>query len=383
MQVQAYGAQVAGHQKTEGAKYIGLLQCNTGTILKPILKEAHRREIDFYERLRDTDNPDLIELREYVPKYQGYKKYTYNGYQNEYIILDDLTDKMLEPCIMDVKIGRRTWDPLASEEKIENEKSKYVLSRKEYAFCIPGFQVYRIPSGRLLKHGKEYGKKLQGQAVRDAIKSFLNGADSTICRTLLMQFLTELWKIQKWCTKQRSVRLYSASLLLVYDANRVRSCCGEATTRRSNTHKPGPVRRRSIHTMHSIIDSSFSGQLTSSGPHYRKLNSVPLSPMSLAQKSFELPPPCRSPWTEALDKLQQSHSFAHNYDDNVNKIKISYKAGLEMLSTDASPQHRGMVKLIDFTHAFFNDETNMTADDNFREGIDNFVAVLEELLGNT
>lgn len=145
----------------------GLLQSNTGSILKPILKESQRREIDFYERLRATDDPDLIELRSFVPRYKGCKKFTYNNYENEYLILEDLTENMVEPCIMDVKIGRRTWDPLATEGKIASEKSKYALCRQEYAFCIPGFQVYRIPSGKLHKYGKEYGKKLHGAAVKD------------------------------------------------------------------------------------------------------------------------------------------------------------------------------------------------------------------------
>lgn len=29
---------------------------------------------------------------------------------------------MLDPCIMDIKIGKRTWDPLASPEKILAEE---------------------------------------------------------------------------------------------------------------------------------------------------------------------------------------------------------------------------------------------------------------------
>lgn len=36
--------------------------------------------------------------------------------------MTDLTHGMLEPCIMDIKIGRRTWDPLASAEKKATEE---------------------------------------------------------------------------------------------------------------------------------------------------------------------------------------------------------------------------------------------------------------------
>lgn len=84
----------------------GLLQCNNGTLLKPIIKESQKREVDFYAKLFSSNDKDLIELRKYVPKYFGCKKFTYNGFEQEYIILEDLTERMLEPCIMDVKIGK-------------------------------------------------------------------------------------------------------------------------------------------------------------------------------------------------------------------------------------------------------------------------------------
>jgi 1D-myo-inositol-tetrakisphosphate 5-kinase/inositol-polyphosphate multikinase len=35
----------------------------------------------------------------------------------KFIILDDVTNDVTEPCVMDIKIGRQTWDPEASLEK--------------------------------------------------------------------------------------------------------------------------------------------------------------------------------------------------------------------------------------------------------------------------
>lgn len=45
---------------------------------------------------------------------------------------------------MDIKIGQRTWDPLADEEKIKCEQSKYYECKQGLGFCIPGFQVYDL-----------------------------------------------------------------------------------------------------------------------------------------------------------------------------------------------------------------------------------------------
>lgn len=44
------------------------------------------------------------------------------NFQIEFLKLVDITHDMTEPCIIDIKIGKRTWDPLASEEKTVEEK---------------------------------------------------------------------------------------------------------------------------------------------------------------------------------------------------------------------------------------------------------------------
>lgn len=68
---------------------------------------------------------------------------------------------------MDVKIGKRTWDPLAGPEKKAAEESKYAESKGAYGFCITGFQVYSLETGQPVKYGKEYGKKLDAKMVID------------------------------------------------------------------------------------------------------------------------------------------------------------------------------------------------------------------------
>ncbi|XP_063625724.1 inositol polyphosphate multikinase isoform X1 [Cydia splendana] len=386
VEIQAYEKQVAGHRESSDARFLGLLQCNNGTILKPIIKECQRREIDFYERLSTTKDPDLIELGTLVPKYYGCRRFTYNTHEQEYIILEDVVQRMLEPCIMDVKIGRRTWDHLASVEKIQKEQTKYKLCKEAYGFCIPGFQVYRLSTGKLLKYNKDYGKRLHGQAVKEAIRNFLNGVGTSLCRALILQFLTTLWKIQKWASRQTSVKIYSCSLLLAYDAAKLRDCCGEGDvlSPRPKCRSESVGRRKSIHSMHSDTGSNFSGQISSKGPVYKKVNSVPLTSMQLAQRSFSPPPTVTSPWSEALEKINHNHSFDHNYEDKLSKIRMNYRAILDQLSGDSpNPAQWGTVKIIDFAHAFFNEEDEMAVDENFRDGIDSFVEIFEAFLKET
>lgn len=97
-------------------------------VYKPITKEScGRREVSFYEDLKNTRDPLLLELKQHVPKYYGTEYLAVDGEQVQYIVLDDITKEFKEPCVMDIKIGRRTYDPLASYEKIIKEDVSRVL----------------------------------------------------------------------------------------------------------------------------------------------------------------------------------------------------------------------------------------------------------------
>lgn len=99
-----------------------------GTILKPILKPFNGQiEIDFYEELQRTRDEALIELKEFVPKYFGTRTLSYKDKEVKCIVLEDLTKDFKEPCIIDIKIGRRTWDPVATFDKIVKEDVRNVL----------------------------------------------------------------------------------------------------------------------------------------------------------------------------------------------------------------------------------------------------------------
>lgn len=71
------------------------------------------------------------------------------------------------------------------------------------------------------RYGKEYGKGLDENTVLEAFKIFLN-ADTKLFRPLVSKFLTNLQSIQKWAHLQRKFNLYSSSVLLVYDAKRLK-----------------------------------------------------------------------------------------------------------------------------------------------------------------
>lgn len=152
-----------------------LKDAQDGSVLKAAVKPVcGAREISFYENLKgNLSDPNIQALRQFVPEYRSTVKMSFRGKTIDFIKLADITHDMSEPCVMDIKIGRRTWDPLATSEKIRAEEQKYQECKQHLGFCIPGFQVFDIKTGRIKRFGKEFGKKLDQNSVREGEAMFL------------------------------------------------------------------------------------------------------------------------------------------------------------------------------------------------------------------
>jgi inositol-polyphosphate multikinase len=161
--------QVAGHTFQVGTDEIAMLKSvDDGSVLKPGGSPmCAAREIKFYEQLSASSDPSVQRLKEFTSEYRGVQTIPIGNKTIKFIKLRDLTFGMLEPCVIDLKIGRKTYDPLATEDKKKAEDSKYVNCKTTVGFCIPGFQTYQISSGNFKKFGKDFGKKLNENTVVD------------------------------------------------------------------------------------------------------------------------------------------------------------------------------------------------------------------------
>ncbi|GLV34456.1 Inositol phosphate kinase 2 [Carabus blaptoides fortunei] len=373
--------QVAGHMFEHGKSSIGMLKHKDEFILKPITKPmCGERETRFYAELQTSKDPILQQLKQFVPAYHGTKTIAIGGKDVTCLVLDNITKGLKEPCIIDIKIGKRTWDPLATNDKIQNETTKYMESKRDAGFSIPGFQVRNIRDGKLYKYGKDYGKKLNGNSVKEALKLFLNAESGCLCRPLLVQLLGLLWRILHWCRTQRKLRLYSSSLLLVYDARLLRHYySSNVTSSAANQLNNGYKRSRPpslilTDTSHNTSTAGFSGQFTSDGPKFER--SLSTTPTQI------IPTPATAvnnncPWKKSLRKLQRTHSFANNYEEDLQHLRQNYVYMLDDL-VDDSTNVWANVKMIDFAHVF--PAEGNTLDTNYLDGIENLVKILEGFL---
>ncbi|PNF25111.1 hypothetical protein B7P43_G02042 [Cryptotermes secundus] len=397
--------QVAGHSFGDGKNTLGMLKHKDGYVLKPIEKPVYgEREIKFYEDLQSATDNVSVELRKFVPKYLGTTTLRINEKDVRFIKLEDIAKEVAEPCIMDVKIGRQTWDPEATLEKRKNEDQKYAECKQDLGFCIPGFQVHSISTGNVIKFGKEHGKNLNKTTIKDVMKLYLN-CDSGLIRQMILQFTVKLWQIHQWCRNQHKFRLYSSSILLVYDARRLRQCLrlegcspsrplspilGRALTFRATTPPvfggqlspglngpPSPGFGSQFSLSGSATDKKSRNSGSYSGKHSPNTLSVPGTPVSPFPKQngcFD------ASWLTGFEKACRTHSLVNNYEKDLQSMKEDYAFQLNDLKSADTPfssEDWVQVKMIDFAHAFpsVNDEL----DTNYLEGIENLVTLFESL----
>ncbi|EDW03437.1 inositol polyphosphate multikinase IPK2 [Drosophila grimshawi] len=262
------GTQVAGHTfEATNSTAVGLLQAaGEGRVFKPLGKpECGVRELNFYESLAaataavatvsiasspagatppiitgnnlngagdggtgEADSGVLAALAAYVPRYYGPVKLVVNQREHTFINLEDLTHGMAKPCVMDVKIGRRTWDPLSSPHKRTIEEQKYVICKQNLGLCLPGFQVYRRDKHQpeettLIRHGRDFGKSLNIEGFHKALALFFNTDSKPHCDVLLHEVLRQLRGIRSWFKRQRLLHFYASSLLICYDFEQLQS----------------------------------------------------------------------------------------------------------------------------------------------------------------
>ena len=85
------------------------------------------------------DNPNKLPLEEKKTRWELKKSHKFhNGIDvaKDFLVLDDITEGFQLPTVMDIKIGKQTWGPDASEDKKIRESSKYCGTKGPFGFRL-------------------------------------------------------------------------------------------------------------------------------------------------------------------------------------------------------------------------------------------------------
>lgn len=203
--------QVAGHTKETLYRY-------KEYILKPLVKPAlFMRELAVYEQLAEEKDANYFMF----PKYFGAVEVVNEaGAKVQFIVMDDLTlvSSSSLPCVIDIKIGRQTYEPSVDEAKKQREKLKYIY-QEEIGFRITGMKVFDSGAGEYIVTDKRFGRSLLPSQVADGLAIFFLDA-CTLRADILNAVIIKLSRILEWMTTQNKFQFYCSSILVVYGSAR-------------------------------------------------------------------------------------------------------------------------------------------------------------------
>lgn len=332
--------QVAGHKY--GVDKVGILQHPDGTVLKQLQPPPRGpREMQFYSMVcaEDHCDPCLVDLKTHLPKYYGTWS-SPDAPTDLYLKLEDVTRRFQKPCIMDVKIGQKSYDPFASQEKREQQIRKYPLM-EEIGFLLLGMRVYKVGSDSYDTYDQHYGRGLVKDTIKEGLSKFFYNGD-ILRKDAITASILEVQKILQWFEGQSRFSFYASSLLFVYE--------GVSTPNHvSQTVRENPIAPEACEQNNNINQSLSMYSLHKKGcgrSHYqaKQDNGV---------------------WRSS-QQPNGNHSVARLEED---RKESKSEAGQETVS-DVE------VKMIDFAHVFTSD----VPDQGYIYGLKNLLKVLHQIL---
>ncbi|XP_050544419.1 uncharacterized protein LOC126907293 [Daktulosphaira vitifoliae] len=215
-----YNNQAGGHIFSKKKPFLGFLKFKGKYVLKsPGIDAKGMNEINFYE---DIHKSDLSCFKKLIPNYYGLINLKINNIDTTFLVLDDITKDMIKPCVMDVKIGKQTWQPGCKDYKKEIEQNKCKKCKETYGICIQGIHYYVVKNNVVSetpeKAHKDLGKSLEPNEVNGVLGKFLN-IDTVKSSNVINSLLEQLSSIIKYFNVQKHHHFFSSSIILSYDAD--------------------------------------------------------------------------------------------------------------------------------------------------------------------
>ncbi|EFN50926.1 hypothetical protein CHLNCDRAFT_141721 [Chlorella variabilis] len=153
-----------------------------------------------------------------IPKYYGV---TQHEDARTLLELEDLARAYRHPCIIDIKVGFRTWYPQADDKYIQRCKEKdESTTQAALGFKICGMQVFRHGAGGYWRASKRWCKTLPVELVDKALLSFAHNEHGLRPADVYggaAGAIVQLEALEAWFSVQRDFHFYSSSVLLLYE----------------------------------------------------------------------------------------------------------------------------------------------------------------------
>ncbi|XP_001375711.3 inositol polyphosphate multikinase isoform X2 [Monodelphis domestica] len=365
--------QVAGHMY--GKDKVGILQHPDGTVLKQLQPPPRGpRELEFYNTVYAADCGDsvLLELRKYLPKYYGIWSPP-TAPNDLYLKLEDVTHTFNKPCIMDVKIGRKSYDPFASSEKIQQQVSKYPLM-EEIGFLVLGMRVYHAHSDSYETQNQHYGRSLTKETIQDGVSRFFHNG-YCLRKDAIAASIKKIEKILQWFESQSQLNFYASSLLFVYEGSSLPTAnrLGDGTSAEKAFWSKGQLPEAEVleynNNIH-LLSSKENGKVGAS------VGKVYVHHKEAYSKNHHGQTPLKVENGEQGNVWKSSNCISQEHL-NGNVLSQLEKV---FYHRPAEPPESSLVevRMIDFAHVF----PSNTKDEGYVYGLKHLITVLQNILDN-
>jgi inositol-hexakisphosphate 5-kinase len=124
-------------------------------------------------------------------------------------MLENITSKFQQPCILDLKMGTRQHSDDASAEKRTKQMAKCAASTSaSLGVRLCGLQKFAVRENEFVRRDKYWGRKLTEGDFKNALFEFFH--NGVRLRTKVIEkVLARLEKLHSVIEKQSSYRFYS------------------------------------------------------------------------------------------------------------------------------------------------------------------------------
>ncbi|XP_047317404.1 inositol polyphosphate multikinase beta-like [Impatiens glandulifera] len=223
--------QVAGHQASDGS--LGPLIDDSGRFYKPLQSDDRgSNEMTFYTSFSSNGKiPDHI--RKFFPVFYGTQDLQSSDGSGlrPHLVLENLVSSHVNPSIMDVKIGARTWPHDSSEDYIAKcLKKDRETTTVSLGFRVSGFHIYNDKKMEFWKPDRKWVLRFSHDDVRVVLRKFVSSNasedqdqdSSPDCALASVVYggstgiLAQLLELKEWFEDQSMYHFHSCSVIMMH-----------------------------------------------------------------------------------------------------------------------------------------------------------------------